>query len=307
MGRRLSIALVAGRQIGFEGGKRLDFSWPEIEVYRIAVVFAARAIGQLTLVQDRNSDRNSIQVIARAADVLRILAESPEGLSLAEIARETGLARSTIQRIVKALADEQFLEPTSKRGGYILGQGLLRLAAGPSREVVMIAQPFLRQLALDVDETVDLSMLKGSTALFVEHIAGSHRLAALSAVGTEFPLHSTANGKALLACVSAERQIELLVQPLRADTSRTITDLSALQTQLRQIARSGLAFDLEEHTDGVCAIGTAFLDSLGRAYSISIPVPRQRFDQKCVALEAPLLACRDRLIATIHGSLPTKA
>lgn len=274
-------------------------------MYRIAVTFCREMqLGQLELVRDRNSDRNSIQVIARAADVLRILAESPEGLSLAEIARETALARSTIQRIVKALADEQFLEPASKRGGYILGQGLLRLAAGPSMEVAMIVQPFLRQLAQDVDETVDLSMLKGNTALFVEHIAGSHRLAALSAIGTEFPLHSTANGKALLACASSERQIELLVQPLHADTDRTITDIAALQTQLRQVARSGLAYDLEEHTDGVCAIGTAFLDSLGRAYSISIPVPRQRFDQKSVSLEEPLLACRDRLIATIHGSLP---
>lgn len=259
------------------------------------------------MVQDRNSDRNSIQVIARAADVLRLLAESPEGLSLAEIARDTGLARSTIQRIVKALVDEEFLESASKRGGYILGQGLLKLAAGPSMEVAMIVQPFLKQLAHDVDETVDLSMLKGNAALFVEHIPGSHRLAALSAIGTEFPLHSTANGKALLSCVPSDKQFEFLAQPMTAYTNRTITDVAELQTQLRQVARSGLAYDLEEHTEGVCAIGTAFLDSLGRAYSISIPVPRQRFDHKSVALEEPLLACRDRLIATIHGSLPRPA
>lgn len=273
-------------------------------MYRMAVTFDRGIQQELPLAQDRNSDRNSIQVIARAADVLRLVAEAPEGLSLAEIARKTGLARSTIQRIVKALADEEFLESASTRGGYILGQGLLKLAAGPSMEVALIVQPFLKQLAQDVDETVDLSMLKGRAALFVEHIPGSHRLAALSSIGTEFPLHSTANGKALLSCIPAEKQLELLQHPLSADTSRTITDIAELQTQLRQVARSGLAYDLEEHTDGVCAMGTAFLDSLGRAYSISIPVPRQRFDQKSVALEEPLLACRDRLIATIHGSLP---
>lgn len=259
------------------------------------------------MAQDRNSDRNSIQVIARAADVLRLLADSSDGLSLAEIARDTALPRSTIQRIVKALADEDFIEAASKRGGYILGQGLLKLAARPSMEVALIVQPFLKQLAQEVDETVDLSMLKGRSALFVEHIPGSHRLAALSAIGTEFPLHSTANGKALLSCLPSDKQLELLQAPLPGDTNRTITDIPALQTQLRQVARSGLAYDLEEHTEGVCAMGTAFLDSLGRAYSISIPVPRQRFDQKSIALEEPLLACRDRLIATIHGSLPKTA
>lgn len=254
--------------------------------------------------QERNSDRNSIQVIARAADVLKLLADESEGLSLAEIAVRTSLARSTVQRIVKALVLEDFLTPASKRGGYTLGQGLLRLAASPSLDVTAILRDSLIELARQVDETVDLSTLKGNSALFVEHIAGSHRLAALSEVGTEFPLHSTANGKAMLSCLSAERQLELLHAPLSADTVRTLTSVAALQTQLRQIARSGLAYDLEEHTEGVCAIGTAFLDPHGRPYAISIPIPRQRFDQKSAALEEPLLACRERLLSKIGGSLP---
>lgn len=236
-----------------------------------------------------------------------MLADEPDGLSLTEIAKETALARSTIQRIVKALTDEDFLAPASSRGGVMLGEGLLRLAAGRSMDVALIVLPFLQTLAQEVDETVDLSMLRGKTALFVEHIAGSHRLAALSAVGTEFPLHSTANGKALLACVPPDKRGALLSDALPADTERTITEHAALARELRTVEESGLAFDLEEHTEGVCAIGTYFLDSLGRPYAISIPIPRQRFDQKLNGLREPLLACRDQLVSKIRGSVPHTA
>jgi len=255
----------------------------------------------------RNTDRNSIQVIARAAEVLRRVAYAHEGLSLSELAQETNLARSTIQRIVKALVDEQFLQPASRRGGYVLGSGLVRLSAGPAIDVAQVLQPLLRNLAEEVDETVDLSVLKGNSALFVEHIAGGHRLAALSAVGTEFPLHSTANGKAMLACLSPERRQELVPETLPAFTERTVADWNDLQVQLRQIERSGLAYDLEEHTDGVCAVGTAFLDAQGTPFAVSVPVPRQRFDAKCSAIEGPLLEFRKRAVELIRGSIPRAA
>lgn len=250
------------------------------------------------------SDRNSIQVIARAAQVLRLLSDEIDGLSLTEIARATGLARSTIQRIVKALGDEGFVEAAAVRGGVRLGPALLKLASSRSFNIVEVATPFLQELAREVDETVDLSTLRGQHAVFVEHIAGSHRLAALSSVGTEFPLHSTANGKALLSCLPSDQQRRLLGNAPGLETSRTKTDIGEIMIEIRKVKETGLAFDLEEHTEGVCAVGAAFTDLTGTAYAISIPVPRQRFDAKVCDLEAPLLRCRDRLIAKINGSLP---
>lgn len=48
-------------------------------------------------------DKNQIQVIGRAAAVLRALEDEPSGLSLGDIAKRVNLARSTVQRIVGAL------------------------------------------------------------------------------------------------------------------------------------------------------------------------------------------------------------
>lgn len=256
------------------------------------------------MAQERNSDRNSIQVIARAAEILRLLADEQDGLSLGEIADRTALARSTVQRIVKALADEQFLMAASTRGGVKLGPGLIPLANAAKIEIQTIARPFLLELAQTVEETVDLSILSGDHAMFIAQIPGSHRLAAISGVGEAFPLHSTANGKALLACLARSHQERLLTPPLAKDTVHTISDPELIRSQLADIVKTGIAFDLEEHTDGVCAIGTAFIDTVGRAHAISIPVPKSRYDKKHHKLEAPLLACRAKLVTAVKGAFP---
>ena len=57
----------------------------------------------------KSDARGGIQVIARAANILRALEGEGEGLSLGEIAARVDLPRSTVQRIVTALADEQLL------------------------------------------------------------------------------------------------------------------------------------------------------------------------------------------------------
>ncbi len=72
---------------------------------------------------------SQIQVIARAAAILRALEHEPEGLSLAQIAQRVKLARSTVQRIVAALAAEKLLIAASPNGRVRLGPTILRLAA----------------------------------------------------------------------------------------------------------------------------------------------------------------------------------
>ncbi len=252
---------------------------------------------------ERASDRDSIQVLSRAAEVLRVLANEPEGIGLAEISRRTNLARSTIQRIVKSLEDECFIEHGARRGKYVIGHGLLSLAGPLRTDIVAVAQPFLQQLAAEVDETVDLSVLRGQVAVFVGHIAGTHRLSALSSVGTEFPLHSTANGKALLALLDPRERGNALPETLVKYTPETIVDRDALDREIRQVELNGISLDLEEHTIGVCAIGTGFRDTLGKIYAISIPVPSQRFDVKRRTMVAPLLNCRDQIVSALMKSV----
>ncbi|HTB88351.1 MAG TPA: helix-turn-helix domain-containing protein, partial [Steroidobacteraceae bacterium] len=141
----------------------------------------------------------SIQVIARAASVLRALEGEQSGLSLAQIAQRVNLARSTVQRIVDALREEHFVIAATPTSGVRLGPALIRLAASASVEFDLITRPLMVDLSQKLGETVDLSVLKGFSAIFTDQVQGAHRLRAVSAVGESFPLHCTANGKALLS------------------------------------------------------------------------------------------------------------
>ncbi len=243
----------------------------------------------------KDSPKQSIQVITRAISVLRALEGEPEGLSLGQIAQRVSLARSTVQRIVDALRAEQFVISASPTAGVRLGPALIRLAASASVEFDHITRPIMVELSQTVGETVDLSVLKGNSAVFTDQVQGRHRLRAVSAIGESFPLHCTANGKALLSVLPNEKLERLLRAPLAKMTANTITKAAELLKEIELVRRTGIAIDDEEHTEGISALGTGFLDPMGRAIALSIPVPTTRFKRIRQELGAHLLAARERI------------
>ena len=219
-----------------------------------------------------------IQVIARASAILRALESEPSGLSLGEIARRLGLPRSTVQRIVGALAAEHIVMPASPGGHVRLGPALLHLATGARLDLVELARPHLEALSKDLRETVDLSILSGNEAVFVDRVIAVRRLRLVSDIGIRFPLHCTANGKALLALLPDEEVGALLSGRMQAFTPRTQTSLDGLLAELAVVRRTGIAIDREEHAQGICAVGVALRWPSPPMAALSVPVPVSRFD-----------------------------
>ena len=222
-------------------------------------------------------NKEGIQVIARAAEILRSLKGHPEGLSLSQVAKEVGLARSTVQRIVSALAMESFVIPASPSGRIRLGPGLASLGTWVNSELRYQLRPYLERLSREVDETVDLAVLDGNQILFIDQIAAPHRLQAVSGIGVTFPLYCTANGKALLAELPDEQVERIIPEHLQAFTPSTITTHEQLLEELKRIRSERIAFDREEHTLGICAVGGTIRDPMGSLTAITIPVPSLRF------------------------------
>jgi IclR family transcriptional regulator, acetate operon repressor len=249
-----------------------------------------KAVGAQTL-----NDKTQVQVIARAAAILRSLEDEADGLSLGQIAQRVNLARSTVQRIVAALAAEKFLIAASPNGRVRLGPTILRLAASARTDFVAIARPFLVELSSELKETVDLAMVKKDHLVFIDQVIGSQRLRAVSAVGETFPLHCTANGKAYLAGLDADAIARLIGISYEQRTPRTLTRLEDLLKDLKSVRKTGVALDREEHTQGICAAGVATRDPLGNVIAISVPVPAQRFYQHQRTIAARLRATKDAL------------
>lgn len=223
-------------------------------------------------------ERSGIQVISRAAAVLRALEGRTEGLSLGAIAKEVGLPRSTVQRIVSALETEKFVIAASPEKGVRLGPGLVTLGSAAKAELDHIVRPYLQRLSEALNETVDLSMLDRHVMVFIDQaVSRSHRLQAVSATGVTFPPHCCANGKAVLARLGADELNAVLKGRLHAATRNTITSREKLAEELEQVRKTGLALDREEQTEGICAIGAAIRDPGGRLLALSVPVPSVRF------------------------------
>ncbi|WP_068186156.1 IclR family transcriptional regulator [Mycobacterium sp. UM_CSW] len=231
-----------------------------------------------------------IQVISRAGEILRLLQAHPGGLSQAEIGERLGMARSTVSRILGALDDEGLVAARGARGPYRLGPEIARMAGTVRLGVVMDVHPFMEALSRELEETVDLSILDGDRATFVDQVVSPHRLRAISAVGESFPLHCCANGKALLANLPPEQQAQVLPSRLARLTDNTITTPAALRKELECVRAEGVAYDREEQTEGVCAVG-AVLPGVGeQLVAVSVPVPAQRFYRRESELAEALLA-----------------
>lgn len=242
---------------------------------------------------DKSGNRNGIQVIARAAAILRTLKDAPGGMSLGQIADRAELPRSTVQRIVQALQEERLVITSGSAGGVRLGPELHALAGAAHYNIVDQLRPLLQELMEETGETVDLSVLRGGRMIFLDQVQGTHRLRAISSVGEVFPVTSTANGRACLALMSesearkmAENEWDRLGQP---------SDWPALSKALTKARALGLAEDHDDHTAGISALGFAFVDSVGDLHAVSVPVPSPRYvDQKPV-VTAALLGLRKEL------------
>lgn len=240
--------------------------------------------------EDQDARSGGIQVIARAAEILRVLQAHPGGLTQAELGSRVGMARSTVSRILNALDDESLVASSGHRGRYRLGPEIARMAGTVRLGVVTDMHPFLTELSRSLEETVDLSLLDGDRAEFIDQVVPPRRLRAMSAVGESFPLYCCANGKALLAALPEDQLGQALPARLVPLTASTITDPATLRDQLERIRAEGVAYDREEQTEGICAVGAVLHGVSDQLVGVSVPVPAQRFygreDELAEALRA---------------------
>ncbi|PJI86168.1 IclR family transcriptional regulator [Yoonia maricola] len=232
-----------------------------------------------------------IKVISRATDILRVLGRETSGLSLGQIANQVELPRSTVQRIVAALALEGFISIEKGNAGIRLGPEIQSLAQASAAAIRDRLRPLMKQISELTGETVDLAVLEGHRMRFIDQIVGSQRLRTVSSIGETFPLTTTANGKAALACLDPVEADKLIIAEFeeRPALAPRLPDFFA---EIEAIRSGALARDINEHTEGVSALGFAISEPGSDVYAISIPVPSSRFERKAAELATSLEAFR---------------
>ncbi|OBI61613.1 IclR family transcriptional regulator [Mycobacterium sp. E796] len=139
------------------------------------------------------------QTLARGLTALQMVADSPNGLTMQQLADQLGVHRTIAYRLLGTLTDFR-LVAKGDDGRYRPAAGLAVLGASFDRNVRQVSLPILRALADDLSTTVSLLIAEGDQQVAVAVIVPSHVAYQLSFhEGSRYPLDRGAAGIALLA------------------------------------------------------------------------------------------------------------
>jgi DNA-binding IclR family transcriptional regulator len=188
------------------------------------------------------------------------------------------------------------------RGRFRLGTGIVRLAgaAGRTLDLVQESRPVCRALAQQVGETVNLAILSGHDALYLDQVAGPAALSPHNWAGKRVPLHATSDGKVLLAYLPEDELAASLVPPLARFTERTITGLDEFSQVLAEVRRRGFATAADELEAGLTAVAAPVRNAAGNVTasisasgpSFRIPAERVPAIAESVRRAAAEISCR---------------
>jgi DNA-binding IclR family transcriptional regulator len=224
-----------------------------------------------------------IQSLVRAIDILERLGHNGKKYSVAEIVEYTGLAPSTVHRILQTLVAKNLVAKEEISHLYYLGPGLIPLGIKASQHVNLrdVAVPVLEELSEYTGEDSYLITISGFKGLFLEKVEGKHPLKIVDTYGPEFDLHCGAIRKAILAFQDDEFIDEYIGRGLNGYTENTIVDPEKLRNNLTVIRGKGVSHSVGEYIKYAIGFGAPVRDKTGKVIAaIGIIAPDSRVEEE---------------------------
>ncbi|WP_051469504.1 IclR family transcriptional regulator [Chelativorans sp. J32] len=212
--------------------------------------------------------------------VLRIIADAPGTLDIAQLTKRAPFPRGTVYRLVSALIAEGLVTQSGEGGTFRLGPSLLQLASKTWEDFDLrtIARDFLVSLRDATDEAVHLAVPSHNRMVYIDKLVGTSRVQMKTSIGGQVELHSTSVGKAWLSGLPDQRLLEVIKSlDMTRHTAKTFTTLETLFDELKRTREQGFAFDDEENEPDIRCLGSPIFNRSGEpigAVSISMPVYR---------------------------------
>jgi DNA-binding IclR family transcriptional regulator len=251
------------------------------------------AVNSVLQEASQSGNQAGVGLLKKAFQILDLFTEDRPAWTQADLARETGLARSTLSRLVRFLCGRGYL--LEQRGRYTLGFAAVDLGRRAQLQfnLVDLCSELLEELAQATAETVILTGYDEAKACVVclAQIPSRHGgLRVFENVGTSYPLHSGATAKAVLAFLPERQANSVLSGDLVPVNPSATTSMRKLRAELAVIRAKGFAVTHEETYPGVTGVGIPLLTPQRQPLgSIAIAGPIQRMDKAAIEKGARLL------------------
>ncbi|MFJ6660319.1 IclR family transcriptional regulator [Streptomyces sp. NPDC091377] len=197
-------------------------------------------------------------------------------LGVTELAHAVGVPKSTAHRLLAIMVDSGFVRKIG--GRYGLTERLFEVGNRAGSSAIRStglrrrAMPYLTELHSGSRDTVHLATLSGTDVLYLEKLFGHSTGSSPTAVGTRWPAHATALGKAMLAHASDEQLAPVMAGPFQRFTARTVRSADRLERELTRVREEGLAYDEGELRDGMHCVAVPILDPETRTAVAAVSV-----------------------------------
>ena len=223
---------------------------------------------------------NGVQSLNRTFDILEFFIDNKDAVRIKDLSQELGLHKSTVHRLLSALAYRGYIRQDQETGRYQLGLKVMELynALVDNNELIKVARPVLERLASRCQEAVHLLVMDNDEAVYVDKVEFPNTIHLRSHIGKHISLHCTATGKIFLANLPGDTVKSIIKKKgLPRHTKNTITSEILLREELEKINRQGYSLDNIENEENVRCVAAPIRDSAGKviaALSISGPTIR---------------------------------
>ena len=234
------------------------------------------------------SKNDTVSTVDTALSIVHVI-ESNGEITLSEIATELDISTSTVHRHLNTLREHGYVVRDGT--GYRLGMRFLTLGGTvqTNKQVFDLAKRKVDQLAAETGERVQFVVEEDGLRYYLYTQFGENAVQTDASIGKSGPMHESASSKAILANLPQERVKRIIDNKgLSASTDQTITDREELFAELDTIRDSGVAFNNEEATTGLRAVGAAVCSPDGSPVGgLSISGPAHRFKGDLYREELP--------------------
>ncbi len=234
-----------------------------------------------------NSEPNyPVKALSRALSILEALLHHPAPISITQLSQQLGIFPSTVHRMMDTLKYWGFIEQVPYTQEYTLGLKVVELGLAKLHQLSVFneANLFLKQIAEQFDETVNLGVLDQDEVVYLDKVESTRIVKAILYPGRRAPFHCTAIGKVLMAFQPKSVRSKMIEEKkLTSYNQNTITDPKVLENELIKIRNSGHAFDNGEHVEEVHCVAVPIFNLHGKvvaAISISVPAFRMGPEKK---------------------------